>query len=381
MNYSTQTLNFQLGIEKEFNEILMEQMHRESLYMRATLESMVVITEAVSPDSAEKKIGIFTRIKEFIKRIFNLFTEKIKALTQSNKDWLESNKESFNKMNYSGLQLEIIPFWDVDFKAKINEVKNAIDRLMDKSGTSDMHRDYKDIEAVKKGPFKNYLDEDGDLANGAKNYFRVGKPDNKSVRPTSLAGDELKKRILNDFHPYCLNYATATFGEIKTLVDSVNKKLDFISNNLGEKQAAEPAKESFCVIENALFSETNLMFATNMVVLEAEQPAANADATQTKTETTTTAPANANDKPKVSATKVTLQNNADDKTTKMNNNVNSLSTDDTMILKNIAQCVQTIAAAALTVAEERYTAYITAMRQTLGARKSTVPTAPNEAKK
>jgi hypothetical protein len=375
MNYSTQTLDFQLGIEKEFNEVILKQMLTESLYMRTTLENMVILTEAVSPESAEAKKGIFIRIKEFIMKIFRLFTEKIKVLSQSNKEWLETNKDNFNKLNYSGLQLEILPFWNVDFKSRLNDVKNEIDKLMNTSNSSGMKEEYKDIDAVKKSLFKLHLDEDGDLANGAKNYFRVGKSDNKSVRPTSLAADELKKRIIEDFHPYCLNYSTATYTQVKALMDSVSKQLDFISNSLGAKQSAEPAKESFCIIENALFSDTNLMYATNLVVLEAELPAS--DATKVKTETTT--PVN-NASTKVSPTKVTLQNNANDNSTKMNNNVTKMSTDDTIILKNIAQCVQTLAAAALTVAEERYTAFINAMRQTLAARKGTV-VAPVVAKK
>lgn len=371
MNYVLETLNFHLDIDKEFNNVLIEQMQYESEYIMAVMDSMIIVTEAAETTTVDgKKVGIFARIKEFLSKILKFFTDKLKTISEKNKDWLEANKQVLEKLNYDGLQIEMFPFWTVDFKAKAGEVRSQVTRVLNASNSSQHKLEFKELENVKKDLFGIYLDENNDLSNGAKNYFRVGKPMSKDARPISLGGDDLKKQILSNFYPYCLNYAQETLSEVKVVVDVSINQLTRIEQAFNSIPQGQGVKESFYAIENAYFSDTSLRYATNLIVLEAEQPAATNTTLKDNTKPAPDAPKT--DAKPASPTAVTLHNSSNNAVNTAASNVSQMSTDDALVVKNIAQCVQTVASALMTVAEERYMAYINAMKQVVSARKSTV---------
>lgn len=370
MDYTLEALSHSLETNRNFNEILFENYLEETQYVVTAMESSIVVMEAVVAKIKDKTKDIFNKIIEFFKRILGIFKEKSKTMVEKNNDWLNLSKDSFKTLNYNGLQLEMVPFWNMDSKTIVNTIRNNVNNIAKLTSSKNLNKSYSNIENVKKELFASYLDENGDISNGAKNFFRVGKSKNADVKPVRLAGNDLRKMVVNEFYPYCYNYINGVTNDITNAINTLNSRMSAISSKLetdnqsNDNNQAATTKESF-ILEN--FSELFDLTA----VFEAEQPAnKNQNSNQSNNQANNN---NQNEDKKPSPTKVELQDNANDTETKVKNNISDMSTEHATIIKNILQCEQIVVAAALTAVEERYNAYMNAMRQIYQARKNTIP--------
>lgn len=371
MDYTIDALNHSLELNSSLSEALIEGYMQIYKQFTGVVESYVYLLEAAEGNNNQNQNAVRTgvkkfsvrniveKIKEFFKRILGTFKEKARAIAKKNENWLDSNKQVFETMSYDGLQIEMIPFWEMDPRTIVNTVKNSVNFVANVVNGNKFEEKYKNIETVKKELFDFYLDEKGNISNGAKNYFRIGKSKNSDVKPVRLAGEDLKRRILNNFYPYCKTYETDIVNNLTNAINTLNNRMDAIINRLGGDNEATATKESF--VDDGFINVLDFS-----ILLEAERPAANAQNNNNNQNKSTN---DQDDKP--SPTEVKLQDNSNNAETKVRNAISDMSSNNLTIVKNILQCEQIVIAAALTAAEERFNAYMNAMRQIHEARKDT----------
>lgn len=350
MDYCLETLNFHHEMTRQLNDILFEQMERESEFIISSLENMMIVVNEAVQDN-QKKRSIFQRIIDFIKRIFQTFTDKVKSLFTTNKKWLEENVSKLEKLDYDGLEVTIVPFWTYnDSKAKEvdNITKNAIRALVNNPGEADK---YKDLEDMKQKLFNKYLDENGDLANGLKNFYRTGN--SKTVKPVTLKNNDLKNKIIQDFIPYCNNYQART-KVISDLIREVENEIKLVENMINKKSV----NEAFCLVEDCYLHETELSYCPNYIVTEAENQ-------QSKEDKPAEQKSNEN---KTSPTKVEVKDFGNKETLARKDEYDKMNSKQLTMVKNLLQIKQTNIAALMTVMEERYSVYIKTMKQILSTR-------------
>jgi len=356
-DYCLETLNFHLNINREFNKVLFEQMERESAFIIGCMESMEIVLEEVQ--GTEAKRGIFQKIIGFLKYIYKLFTDKTQAMIERNKEWLDANASKLDSIDYKGLQIEMIPFWTMGMGKIQSDSQRIQTKILTTLRNSRQVAKYKDMETVKKELFGEYLDENGDLTNGLKNYMRVGNAKGP-LKPVILRDNQLKEMVTKEFRKYCSDYGTVVLPFVRKLLDEAQRQLTMIEKTLAARQQA--TKESFCLIENAFYSDTDAGYFMNEIVLEAEQTTQNNQTTQATT--------SANNK-KVSPTKVQVTDTSQKNTNADQDALNRLSSDQLIFFKNVAQISQISATSLMTALEERYTAYMAAMKQIVSARGKT----------
>lgn len=344
MDYTTETLNFHLQINREFNRTIFDQMEMESNFILSCLESMSVVVLEETNDQ-DRKQGIFSRIISFIRTLLTRFTEKAKSLIKGSQSWMKENFPKLEKINYSSLEIQMVPFWN----SSINEMESTAKRISTKITSiirGNNAERYKDIENVKNELFKEYLDEEGNLAGGFKNFYRVGQA-RGPIKPVTLKGNDLKNKVLREFRSYCETYNSKIVPSIRKISEQTNRELEQIEATLSRRRATT---ENYCLIEDAPYNKTEIAYCENFVLLEADQSSNNQ-----------------NDK--VSPTKVEVKDYGSKESLKNQDTLNKMSSDELAFAKNVAQVSQISISAYMTVAEERFNAYINAIKQILKARK------------
>lgn len=364
MDYTLETLNFHLEAAREFNSMLFEQMERESDFILSCLENMTVIMEATNND--EDKRNFFQKIIDFIKRLFGVFTEKAKNIVQTNQKWMDENFPKMDKFDFDGLEIDMVPFWSMDVNNMSSEATKVMNKIQSVIKNNDAAK-YKDMENVKTELFKEYLDENGELAGGFKNFYRVGNA-RGPLKTVNLKGNELRTKVLGDFRAYCLGYKSTVIPAIKKLADTADQDFKRINDTLKRKQ---PTQESFCLVEDLPYSQTDLVYCENFVVLEAEQPA------QDKKDDKPQQQNNDNKDKPVSATKVQMTDHGSKENAEKQQELDGLSSDQLAFAKNVAQVSQISISAFMTVAEERFNAYLNATKQIVKARAGKETTSDN----
>jgi len=149
---------------------------------------------------------------------------------------------------------------------------------------------------------------------------------------------------------------------VKALMDEAEKDLQRIEKTL----KARPATENFCLVENALYLNTDLAQSNNFILLEAEEPA-KPDAPKPDEK-----PANHTD--------VKIVNKADEgqkAEDDANTKYSGLSTVELIFLKNTIQIKQLSISALMTVLEERFRAYMNALKAILKEAGQTTENTPD----
>lgn len=141
-------------------------MERESDFILSCLESMSIVMEAETTNDNDKR-NFFEKIIDFIKKIFGVFTEKTKTLFKNNKEWLDDNIPKLDHMDYSGLEIELLPYWVMNTSKMESAAKQILDKMNKEMRNVNPDR-HKDMENVKNDIFAQYLDEEDSLAGGFK---------------------------------------------------------------------------------------------------------------------------------------------------------------------------------------------------------------------
>lgn len=334
---------------KEFNEILFERMEAESEFMIACLEDHHILLEEVGTQTNAKTESLWERIKSFFQRLINVFKGKAKSLFESNKEWMDNNFNKLDKINYADLKISALPYWEMPME-KMRDVASAVETKIRSAATNPKSKEtYSDMNKLKSELLSNYLDENGDLTIGLKNTYRCGQPKGP-IKPVALEGPNLE-RLVKEFKNYCYNYGKDIEPFIQGLMNKAEKEIKTIEGMI--KNIA--AKESFCLVENSLYSETELKYCDNFIVLEAEAPAKE----EPKKE-----------EPKVldaskQPTKVEVVNKGDanqKETDDIKQTYSKLNSDQLSFAKNAMQIYQLSISALMTVLEEKFSAYLNALK-------------------
>lgn len=345
-DYLSESLSFSLSNIRYDGEDYLQKLITESSSILNSVNDMLVVVEAVEDNTSNQnnKASFFSRIRQLLKTIFNTFINKIKELADMNGAWLKENEKLLGEINYDGLKVTMVPYWNMDIETSINQVRSRISTLVNPDSIQRIANDQNnnDKETLLKKHFSEFLD-DGNLANGAKNYFRVGKASASDIKPVELAGNALRNNVTTKFIPYCKDYGTNVKTRIQSFIDISDRWLGILEKGM------VVTTESQILIENS--------FST--VVLEAENPPP-----QNQTQT-------ADDKQPASATSVTVTD-----TKAKDDGTSAVKKSDLSIQRNFAQAIQTLSAALLTAAEERYTSYMKAMKEIAKARKNTAQKQP-----
>ena len=345
MDYCLETIINNLEFDKEFFSTLLERMEFESDFINSSIDANHIVLEA------NNNQGIWEKIKAFFKSIFGTFTTKTKLLFDSNKKWMDENFNKLDKLDYSKLKIDMIPFWlrSIDgVKSDVTNINGIADNVLNNPKKLNS---YKYMDDVKKKLFKDYLNEDGDLTIGFKNKFRVGAAKGP-IKTVELTGDALKKEV-TEFKDYCFNYGKDIVPMVQSWINKAEQSLTRI-----EKVLKESINMNFCLIENSMYSNTDIAYCSNFdVVFEAE--------VNQNDKTSDKKSADASVKP----TQVTVVNTDNKEETDKHDETkkySGLNTSQLTMYKNVAQIIQLAITSAMTVLEERFHAYINALKGIVG---------------
>ena len=386
MTYIEEALNSILISDELFYEEMLEQVNIERDFMLSCFENNIIL-EADAP-SSENKGGWIRKIIETIKNIFNKFLENVTNLFKNDEKWISQNIPKLKNLNFDGLKVNVIPYWEFDDKNLTGVLSNFQKELNNmKYGDARLHnlQDREDVERF--GAFKEFTPKnlnDGTFTDGIKNYFKTGKKGiSQDPKPVTLEGDQLKIICVNQMSRF-VNEFNSTL--IPTLKSSYNNFTNILNNAEKEISRKSNVAEGFCIIENDFYHNTELSLCENFVsILEKfvqdgtnskgqpiwiEVPDDNNTQKQnndkSKQETSKQNTQETKDEPKLNKVEDTSNDNnkvSDDK--KSNNSANS---EYYTYIKHVAQLNQIAIAAAITACEERYRAYMSILRGVVSAR-------------
>ena len=87
------------------------------------------------------------------------------------------------------------------------------------------------------------------------------------MKVTLYKAEAVKKQCVGVLLPYVHDYRTKTTSDLKTLKGSVDNAIKNIERMIKNSQTKESVGESFCLIENALYKDTDLRYCMNSHIL------------------------------------------------------------------------------------------------------------------
>ena len=352
MDYCLEATKVNIQINKDFREMLIERMEFESKFMTTCLEDFHIMLEDAG--STVKKTGesLWDKIKKFFAGIFGVFKSTSEKLFANNKEWLDTNYNKFDKIDYTNIKIEMLPFWWDPSLDKCKGIVSQIEQKLKNVATSKNNtKQYKDIKDLKEKLLKEYVDENGDLTNGLKNIYRVGNA-RGPLKTVNVEGNQLREQALH-MRDYCFNYGKDVSTYISNLMRNAEKEIQVIEKMM-TTAPTQPTKESFCLVENALYKDTELAYCDNFIVLEADENAQNTNKEGVKEKDgSTTNPTEV----KV----VNKENKNQQKEDNMKQQYNGQGYNELAFAKSVVQVYQLSITALMTVLEERFSAYIKAL--------------------
>ena len=385
-----------MKIELDSNPIYDAMLYEALLDMESITEEMLecmdlemeILEEASAKDAAAKlktkslvsNKSLLGRLMAFIKRIIAAAKGASAKFYKLYNKWLQKAKENIDSVNFENLAVTL----DKNYIASEDKIKSArnfilkVDKFtLDKLACKTMD------EFIKKPQLNKYVDANGSLAGGCKNYFRYGsaKPRLTNVK---ITGQQLKE-VITGCIAYCLDYETTlnslnglsiNVQNIMKTAESVanrNEKINnSMNNNNNNNNTNGTTQESFfseleeTFINLEAYSPFSINKNWNDILIEAELNA-NQNNNQNNTQQDTGKPnvTTGDDEAKKANPSGTY------KTQEQENEetVNSLDQAQTQTLTFLCKYLQIVFASALTVAEERYSTYIKLIRYALSKSK------------
>jgi hypothetical protein len=350
-------LSYQYNIvNKELLESLLSIMEKETELLILTDRTQYVnensyniLVEALA-DSIKEFIQ---KIIEFLKRIFLDYETKAKKMTETFKKWYSLNKDNLEKVDYTKMTVTIFPYWlgNVEFRnipAEIGRMDELISFIATNKSEEDINNKFgekgKRIESlVNKFTGSNRGD---DFTLKMKRHFRSSNADVDDP-PITISGDKLDHVIHAYMIIYCNTYLTDTVRKLKAQLARVEGLLKKVETQ------TQATAEGYCLIEECSYDRTDIIYAKNYILLEAAPAPAVTDKPDTQV---VKAPA----KPVVVVNKddkVLTKNTEDTKT------VNKENYDKLAVVKDVVNYLKLLISAAMTVGEEKFNSYFSALQQ------------------
>ena len=347
-----------LVLESDLNELLLEQMALESEFIRNSCGANIILeadANEVENKKNDKQKTLFERIKAFFERILEMFKDRTNELLKRDKPFIDSlgNGEKFDNIDFGPLKIEMTPYWkgcDLnEMDVILTKIRSLIDiNKMPSNGDVSTNSIISSNQEL-----SEYISNDTTFIDGIQKYFKVKKG---STKPVLVQGDDFKKLCKDDFLTYVKEYHGEAIRKMQNNKNAIMNASNKIQNMIKNKQSKEAAAESFCVIENSLYIDTDLKYCINSnAVFEAETP--NID--------------NNNNKKEDEKDHHEFINEEKDK--KTGNDIVRKFKDSSDIeleyAKNILQINEIALTSAMTVAQNKYDLYIKTIREVINADK------------
>ena len=331
-----------IKLEKIYLESMLEVYEAEKAFIEDCLEAGMITLEAMDKTEVEvvKKRNIIERIFDALNALFGKFKEKITILTDKNAIWLKRNLVNLNMENVKKLpEFEAYPLWLRTDKDIMNDLQTLANNVINQ--TKNKHPDLQGIEAV----VRKTIGGKGDsIGKDAIAYFRSGKRD-VPLQTVKINGEGLSK-YFQEMYNYAIKYD-------KIVVPSVQKYMNQLKNTVKTIAPPEQVNESFCYLENALYSDTMIGLLPNP----------NASFVLEETEDSQVKNGKIDDNPNKektqSVTSIKMSSSDDDKKDTKSK------VQDTQYVKDVTNVLKILQGAALTVLEERYLLFIAIFKAVL----------------
>lgn len=326
---------------------------------------MIMMEDVEIADKGEngEDRGIFQTIIDFIKKMINTFIDKAKNLFKNNKAWFDANDYKFDELSedaYGKLNITIIDY------AKRGAYKMPNSSMKDDNPNLGK-KGYQSLEELgpKVFPELTRLSGSGNLVEGAKIYFRGGT--NKLVKFT---GGSVKP-LCDQMRSYCNKY--------NDVADGIRKEIEKITKSLEAAQdsAAKEASASYSIAEGEVIEET--VFNLFPWIDENGNPriiAREAEAGKTEGESTAAPKASVSAEGEAPKGENGKEPTEEEKKKAQEEKDAAKATKNAKVMYWRVQ--SKVAAAMLTIAEERYAQYIKTLHDVLSAAKVTNKKEPSE---
>lgn len=349
-DFTVIALQNNIRMEKIYLESVIDIMSIEADFIESCMEMGQIVTEALDSTDVEvtKKRNIFDRIMDAIEALFGTFKEKVKVLMDKNNQWLKANLVNITKENVSKLgDVELVPYWTRSADAISNSLQDITNTLVNRTKASP--EKYSSMDELTK-IVRQKIGGSGDLASDAKHFFRTGKP-NVETKPVTINGPSLSVYI-DEMYNYVIQYD-------KVVVPRLNKFMNTIKSTVNGLKSTGKV-ESFCFLENAMYSDTEIGLLPNFsIVLEETKDPKDTQMQNGKID----------DNKGKSMTSVNVTGKTDDEKKQETENSAKL----TEYCKNLTNILKILQGAALTVLEEKYITYVNLFKAVINNDKSNKP--------
>lgn len=258
-------------------------MCEESSYVIECLENMKIVTEAEnetevkgkddnnntnnndsnSNENNTKKVGggikkiadtVLQKIKEFLKKIKNIFKAKIDKLRERDLEWLKENKKAIINAKVDDLEVNVYNDYNETLQAmtdRANKFDNAFAGMRVDSGALASKIEEKE---------KQFSDKNGDLKQGLMNYYRTGDP-KKEKTVVTLRGSQIKG-VLGRLYDYCVDFL-GSYNNNMRLVNELEKRIAAHEKEMARRNISE----GFCLVEDNYIQNTDLALCENFHTL------------------------------------------------------------------------------------------------------------------
>lgn len=387
MDYILECLQDTYMSEKYSNELLLEQMERESTFIFTCIENNIINEEDYQVLNEGFLANVLESIKAFFSKIFASFKEKANQLFKTDETWLKENWSNFDTINYSGLEVTVANLWESSIDKTIKPAINAIANKIDKNKIpadnilSQYSEDNDKMNAFILKDAKIIIQDQETMTDAIKRYFRTG---DKPMKVTTIKGGNLKGYCTNDFRNYCINYKKVAVSYVENEMTNIVSKLDKLESAVTkEAHYNDNIMDKYSILEETTFNNTDLIFCSNASPLLEEkglsekQKAAISEADKKKLaeireRNTATVKDDAENSLKPTKVEVTDTNKEDGENSQNGekdvNEYDGVTSNQQAYLRSVANINKTMVSCAMTVLEEKYNVYMKILKQVVLAR-------------
>lgn len=372
MDYAIFTADHTLNETKRINKTILEQMEAEIEFTMACLESSYIDMgnlEILQETFSESVKKIIDSIINFFKRLFGDYRAASEKKMSEYKTWIDKNGEKLANANTKDIDLTVTPYWKGD--QYFDTGLNALDAIREshvviftsKSSNIARHDATLNNLADEKTfittdpKIKALVNKDNNITEGAKNYFRLGNPDDAS-ETVVLTGNELTKKIVL-MRQYCGDYDSTIVKRLDDDAKRIETSIKKIQNQL--KITTESLLSELTVLRNCINYDILQEATAPVITPAANQPTANATPAPTATPTTTA--------PKAATPTTPAKPVATDKTNKEevsahkeDSEVSKYTHKQLQALNVLFGILKKVISAAMAACEEKFVHYFTAMK-------------------
>ena len=317
-----------------------------------------IVLEDVQEVKDDNNKGVFGKIIDFIRRMINKFMETAKNLFTDNKKWFDENAHRFDNIKDDALnkmKITIIPYW----KATYSYIRPSL-----KETDTKIWESFKEGDKLEKAMYPGImkLSTSSNISEGAKIYYRGG-----SNTLVAISGNDIRPRI-SEMLAYCKNY-NETVNHIKEVMEKTAEEIERSQTEI------DKVRENFCYLEGLPIMETDYSIIPwydskgNILVLEGNGNVSNNNANKDKDGKEKPAGAVPTGNGTVQSGDGNNSQNSNDKNKEddAKKKANEDHVNKHTALKNYWNTVLKVDTAMMTIAEERYHAYVRTLRSILSS--------------